>query len=382
MLRSRWRFAALVGVIVVVLVASACGGGEDEGAADGGAEEDFKAAILTTGAVDNRSWGQANAEGGPKAEEKLGVEVEVVGNLDAPDQYVTQGSAFAGEGFDLLIFAFGAPIGEANRVAKQFPDTQVVQIFQYPSKKEQQQEDEPNTGRYDVQQQQGAFLAGAAAGLATETNTVGTVNGIPVPALVRQPEAFELGARCVNSKVKVLHRYTDSFTDAALARAAASAHIGQDVDVIFGAVDEAVRGIITAADEEGGNVDVIASYLDQDALNPDVVLTSVLYNLDDVMVDIIEKGTNGELGDHFFESYDLANTSAGTLAGFGPEHDERVNAQEKRLLDEIEQKMIDGEISVPDETIPDPKVADGATIGEQGAAKGIEVEELGCDPVR
>jgi basic membrane protein A len=190
-------------------------------------------ALLATGAVNNRSWANAWADGAEKARDELGIQLELVGNADAPDQYVSQGSAFAAQGYDLLIFAHGAMHEPAVRVAKQFPDVEIVQVYQHASPEEAKKQDPPNLGHVDPEQAQVTFLAGILAGLMTKTNTIGTVYGFPFPALTRQPESFELGARCVNPDIKALQRRSDSFTDAAAARAAASTLIDQKADFLL-----------------------------------------------------------------------------------------------------------------------------------------------------
>src|SRR5581483_7624076 len=112
--------------------------------------------------------------------------------------------------------------------AKQFPKTTFCQGTYQPTKAQQAAEP-PNVCHFDVEQQDGAFLAGVLAGLVTKTNKVGAISGFAFPALTRQPEAFSIGARCVNSKVTFTQKYINSWDDTALAKAAATAMIGDGV---------------------------------------------------------------------------------------------------------------------------------------------------------
>lgn len=376
--------AVVLALLVVPLAITACGGGDDDGGdsgGEGGAASDYRVALLTTGALNNRSWANAWADGAVRAEEELGIELEMVGNADAPDQYVSQGSAFASEGYDLIIFAHGAMHDPAIRVAKQFPDTQIVQVFQHASEEEATSQDPPNLGHVDPEQGEVTFLAGVLAGLMTETNTIGSVYAFPFPALTRQPEAYELGARCVNPEVEMLQRRSDSFTDAAAARAAATALVDDGADFVLSAVDQAVQGVIQgAAQAQDGGEDVyaIASYFDSNDLNPEAVITSALYGLDKVSYDVIERGAAGELGDHFFVSYSLDTPQGGELAPFY-EQEELVGAENIDVIEQVRQMIVDGDVVIPDEIVSDPEVVGGATIGEPGAAAEIDVEDLGCD---
>jgi basic membrane protein A and related proteins len=355
------------------------GGGDGGGGGGGGAEQasDYRVALLTTGALNNRSWANSWADGAERAQEELGIQLEMVGNADAPDQYVSQGSAFASEGYDLIIFAHGAMHDPAVRVARQFPDTEIVQVFQHASEEEASEQDPPNLGHVDPEQGQVTFLAGILAGLMTESNTIGTVYAFPFPALTRQPEAFELGARCVNSDIEALQRRSDSFTDAAAARAAASTLIDQDADFVLSAVDQAVQGVIQATAQSGGNAFAVASYFDSNDLNPEAVITSALYGLDEIAFDVIKRGSEDQLGDHFFQSYTLDTPQAGSLAPFY-EQEELVGQENMDRLEQVQEMVVDGTITIPDEIVSDPEIAGGATIGEPGAAAKIDVADIGC----
>jgi basic membrane protein A and related proteins len=386
------RSSTLATMLILVLAAfslafTACGDDDDDGGGGGGGGEkkaasDYKVALLATGAVNNRSWANSWADGAEKARDELGIQLELVGNADAPDQYVSQGSAFAAQGYDLLIFAHGAMHDPAIRVAKQFPDVQIVQVYQHASPEEAEKQDPPNLGHVDPEQAQVTFLAGILAGLMTKTNTIGTVYGFPFPALTRQPESFELGARCVNPDTKALQRRANSFTDAAAARAAASTLIDQKADFLLSAVDQAVQGVIQATDQAASGDSgpfAVASYFDSNDLNPQAVITSALYGLDEISYDVIKRGVNGELGDHFAQSYTLDKLKgAAALAPFY-EQEELVGQENIDRLETARKMVEDGTITIPDEIVKDPDVAGGATIGTPGSAKKIDVADIGCD---
>jgi basic membrane protein A len=386
MRRSSTLAATLILALAAISLAlAACGDDDDDGGGGGGGDQkaasDYKVALLATGAVNNRSWANSWADGAEKARDEFRIQLELVGNADAPDQYVSQGSAFAAQGYDLLIFAHGAMHDPAIRVARQFPDVKIVQVFQHASKKEAKEQDPPNLGHVDPEQAEVTFLAGILAGLMTKTNTIGTVYAFPFPALTRQPESFELGARCVNADIKALQRRSDSFTDAAAARAAASTLIDQRADFVLSAVDQAVQGVIQATAQGGGGGQgpfAVASYFDSNDLNPEAVITSALYGLDAIAFDVIEKGVNDELGDHFAQSYTLDTPQGGSLAPFY-EQEELVGQENMDRLDQVREMVVDGTITVPDEIVSDPEVAGGATIGEPGAAAKIDVVDIGCD---
>jgi basic membrane protein A len=358
---------ALVAIVAVVVTALAAGTASTAPKAG-----TYSVALLTTGATNNRSWANAWTDGARKAAKDFKVKLTVVGNLDAPDAYVSQGSSFASKGYNLIIFAHGAMQGPAVKLAKQFPKVEFVQApFEFKTKAEQVKSEPPNVGHADAEQQYGAFLAGALAGLVTKSNKIGAVYAFPFPALTRQPEAFRLGAQCTNPKVQFSQKQTNSFTDAALARTAASSLISAGADVVFAAVDQAVQGVIAAAQGAPHTTYAIPSYYDDHSLGPKVVLTSVLYNLQGVAYDLIKRGVQGKLGPHFYYSYNLKNLKVGELAPYY-NLGSAVPASARAKLAQIRAGVLSGKIRVPDETQGSP------TIGTVNSAAKITTKSIGC----
>ena len=55
---------------------------------------------------------------------------------------------------------------------------------------------------YDARFYQDTYLAGIIAGKMTKTNTLGFVGSFPIPEVLRNINAFTLGAQAVNPKIK------------------------------------------------------------------------------------------------------------------------------------------------------------------------------------
>ncbi len=375
------RLMVAVGCATAMVFALvACGGSDDgdTGTAGGGAtaaaettgasttaNKDVRAAILSVGSENDRSWAQANFDGAKAGAEKYGVDLTVVPNLGTPEQYLQQGGAFARRGYDLVLLQHGAMTQPAIQLAEQFPDTQFGIVWD-PTDEERPKLPE-NLFTWDPRQQDGGFLAGALAGLVTKTDTVASIAGSPFPAITRQLEAFGLGARCTNPDVEVLQRYTGDVTqaDANLARSAANSVMGDGADILFTALDGAANGVYQAARSKP-NTYVIAQYFDQASKAPDVILTSVLQNLQGINEDLIKKEAEGQIKprDHF--EYTLGNMDVGTLAPYG-ELAAVVTPEIQKKVDEVQQKIKDGTIQVPDnEQLAKPKQAasiDPKTLG-------------------
>ena len=235
----------------------------------------------------NRSWANSWADGRQAAAKETGAQVTMVGNVETPDQYPAQGSSFAPRATTSSSSPTAAMNDPAVKLARQFPKTTFVQApFEFADTKGQLTRP-ANLGHIDFKQEQGTFLAGALAGLVTKTNKVAAVNGYAFPALTRQPEAFSLGARCVNPKVKFSQKYINSLTTRPLARPRRRRTSRTAPTCSSQRGRPGVSGHVPAAEPLRAPAYVIPSVLRQPLPGPKVVLTSVLYNLTGVAADII-----------------------------------------------------------------------------------------------
>lgn len=287
--RSVAQRLALAAVLVLGTGVAGCGNDDAEGTADDqtAAKSGVEVALLTTGTADDGSWGQANAEGVRAYGAKVGAaKVEIGDNLDAPDQYLEQGRAYAQAGFDVIILAHAAMAKVTQELAAQYPDVKFGQVAVGLDPLA------PNTASQTPAFEQVTFLAGVEAALMTRTGKLGVIGGFDFPALTSQMEGFALGARYANPKVQIQRTYINSFIDAGKAKAAAQAQQSRGVDIIFSATDQATQGIFQAAQGGGALRYVIAQYLDKCRQAPDVVLGSVLFNLRRASGEFVEMAAN------------------------------------------------------------------------------------------
>jgi basic membrane protein A and related proteins len=354
MRKRTMRTLAALCVPWVAIALAACGD-DDGGGATAGGTESAQVSMLNSGSKSDSSWTQSWFEGSTQAQQSLGdrAEVTYVDNLNSVDALDRAGGAALTEGADAVIYATGEVPDSVTKYAERFPDAFVCDVE--PPRESYTE----NLCTIYPEFQHGAFLAGALAGLTTETDHVGVVTGIDIPFQNLQTEAFVLGARYTNPGVEIERVFTQSLTDPAKARAAADAQLGAGADVILSAVDDGIRGIYAAAAQHDALV--IAQYTDQYEDAPDVVLTSVLYRLDQIGAEIIELAASGKLEGKAY-TFGLADADVGELAPFRGEAAGRVNKATERQIDEIEQKLRRGEITVPDVSV----------LGEAGAADDID----------
>lgn len=90
-----------------------------------------------------------------------------------------------------------------------------------------------NLGIYQTRFYEGAYLLGVLAGKRTKSNTLGYVAPFPIPEVIRNLDAFVLGARSVNPKVSAKVVWINSWYDPPKERDAAQALIDQGADVMY-----------------------------------------------------------------------------------------------------------------------------------------------------
>ena len=214
------------------------------------APEGFKAALVTDiGSVDDGTFNQYAYEGLQAAEECFGIETNFIETANEAD-YENNLSTILSDDPDVVV-TVGFLIADATKsVAEENPDVEFIGVDQF------QEDYGDNYVGVLFREDQGGFLAGAMAGLLTESGVVGVVGGREdVPPVVRLVNGFEQGAKYVaeqdGEEINVLKTYNQSFTDPAKGRSDAEQFMGEGADVIFGAGGPTGSGGVRAAAEAG-----------------------------------------------------------------------------------------------------------------------------------
>ena len=124
----------------------------------------------------------------------------------------------------------------------------------------------------DVLPHEAAYLTGVAAGRLNETGVIGAVAAFPFPNVNGPVNAFFEGARSVSPDIETRVTYIESWFDPAAAQEAGTALIEEGADSLYAA---STFGTFQAA-LEADRAFAIGDLDDQEALAPEVVITSVL----------------------------------------------------------------------------------------------------------
>jgi basic membrane protein A len=358
-------------LLLVAITAVGCGGSDNGGSGGGGASSGssgssggsggsggntgFKAAVLTPGTDNDGSWGQAVSEGARDAAKKYDAQVTIAQNLDTPAQYQQQGNAFAQAGYKVIVNANSSMGDVTKKLAAQYPDVHFGQIG-IPL----QLADNISTSSPIFQD--GCVIAGVLAGLLTKTNKLGAIGGFDFPALNTEMEGFALGVKYANPKATVHRTFINTWTDTGKAKAAAQAQIAKGTDIIFSATDQATQGIYQLAQSGGQLKYVIPQYIDHASQAPDVVLATVVYNLQGATGSFIKMFGDGD--------WKSQNATLGVNDGVGlaynPQLKGDIPADVQKKLDQVKQDIASGKLKIPSLE----------ELGKSGSADSIDIGTL------
>lgn len=208
---------------------------------EGEPDEKITVAVIFPGSIQDMGWNQSGYEYLMKLKEE-GFTISFQENVDMSGLKDVVRS-YAAEGYDLVIghdFFHTDPVAE---VATEFPDTMFGVIGGTAGG--------GNVLTVGGTNWEGAYLAGAFAGLATKTNKIGLINTGDGDVARRMRNAFELGAREFNPEVVALHTFTGSWDDSVKAKELAIAMARDGVDIILSQSGQANVGAVEGCAEVG-----------------------------------------------------------------------------------------------------------------------------------
>lgn len=253
--------------------------------------EGMKVCIVYTGNLGDKSYNDSANIGAKKASEEFGVEVKSLEGM-TPQEWESNLVAACEGDYDLII---GASSNIADYIVEHGPD--------YPDKKFAVIDttvDLPNVQSISFAQNEGSFLAGAAAAMMTtktdieginDKKIIGWVGGMDIPVLHDFYVGYEQGAKYIDPDIQILQSFAGSWSDPLKGKELALAQIDQGADVVMNVASGTGPGILEAAKDAG--VYAIGVDLNQDNDQPGTVLTSMVKRVDQAVYLTIESVVNG-----------------------------------------------------------------------------------------
>lgn len=341
------KFFGLTILMVLAMVLVACqpvassgdgGAAADSGGGDCSSDEVLCVGLVTdVGEIDDKSFNQSAWEGVQMAADELGAQVDFIETVDSKD-YATNIGLFADNGYDIIV-TVGFALGEATlEAAAEYPDVNFIGVDQF------QVETVDNVAGLIFAEDRAGFLAGALAGMMTESGTVAAVLGTDlVPPVVAFKVGYENGASYVNEDINLISTYHPggldvAFTDPEWGASTAKQAIDQGADVIFGAGGKTGNGALI---EVAGNEGLYCIGVDSDQWEtvPEAhpcLISSAMKLITPGVFDLISASNDGAFP---------AGNFVGDV-GLAPFHDfeDQISQNVKDLLEEINLGLQDGSI--------------------------------------
>ncbi len=241
------------------------------------------AMVTDTGGLGDQSFNDSAYRGLKDARDQLHADISVLQSRSAAD-YQPNLTVLANKGYD-LIYAIGFLMErDVAEVAGRFPQRRFAIIDAVVP--------QPNVASVTFQEEQGSFLAGAAAAMASKTKTIAFLGGLDIPLLRKFEAGYTAGARQINPAIKVLVKYVGSFDDVAAGKELADVLFGQQADIIYAAAGKAGLGAIDRVKTQA-NAYVIGVDSDQDGLAPGKILTSMVKHVDVAVLRLAREAAGG-----------------------------------------------------------------------------------------
>ncbi|WP_134764663.1 BMP family ABC transporter substrate-binding protein [Nocardioides sp. 1609] len=352
------RKSVLGGISALTLASAlvACGDAPDDSAGDDEAKTDFLPCIVSdAGGFDDKSFNQLGFEGLVKAADELGAEYKDV-ESNSENDYAPNLTNLVDQGCDAIVtvgFALSAATVES---AKANPDIEYILIDDAADNDFDGTKDADNIKPLLYDTAQAAFLAGYAAADYSKTGTVGTYGGQPFPTVTIFMDGYRQGVEYYNEQkgtdVKVAGwdgengSFTGGFEANEKATNTATQILGQDVDVILPVGGPIYEGALTAIADSGSDAVMIgtdADVFESDPKTQEVILTSIMKNMDVSTYDAIMAAGNDE-----FDPEAYVGTLENDGVAIAPFHnfETEVNESLQGELDTIKEGIIDGSIPV------------------------------------
>lgn len=235
---------------------------------------DIKPAVVyDLGGKFDRSFNESANTGAERFMKETGI--KVAGFEPQNGIQVEQGLRnYARKGYSPIIgigFSQAVPL---EKVAKEFPHLQFAIIDMVVM--------QPNIRSVVFKEQEGSYLVGQLATLASKTGKLGFVGGMDVPLIHKFSCGYVQGAKATNAKVEVFVNMTGTtgaaWNDPVKGGELARSQIGRGADVVFQAAGATGIGVLQAV-ADGGKLGIGVDS-NQNGLHPGQMLTTMLKRVD------------------------------------------------------------------------------------------------------
>ncbi|APH70464.1 BMP family lipoprotein [Aquibium oceanicum] len=265
-------------------------------------DEIAPAIIYDLGGKFDKSFNEAAYNGAEKFKSETGVEyVEFEISNDAQREQALQ--RFADDGRNPIVMAGFSWAAALEKIAPEYPDTDFAIIDMVV--------DAPNVRSVVYKEQEGSYIVGVLAAMASETDKVGFIGGMDIPLIRKFGCGYVGGAKAAGATEVIQNMTGDTpaaWNDPTKGGEIAKSQMDQGADVIYAAAGGTGVGVLQAAADAGKLGIGVDS--NQNGLQPGHVLTSMVKRVDVAVYNAFMDAKNDQFT-YGFNSLGLAEDGVG-----------------------------------------------------------------------
>lgn len=300
---------------------------------------DIKPAIIyDLGGKFDKSFNESAFNGAEKFKEETGIEYrEFEIQNDAQREQALR--RFARDGNNPIVMAGFSWAAALEDVAADYPDINFAIIDMVV--------DKPNVRSVVYKEQEGSYLVGVMAAMASESGTVSFIGGMDIPLIRKFACGYKGGVMATKDNAKVLEAMTgdtpEAWNNPVKGGEITKSQIAQGSDVIYAAAGGTGIGVLQAAADEGKLGIGVDS--NQNGLQPGHVLTSMLKRVDVAVYNAFKDAQD----DKFTYGFNVLGLAENGVDYAMDENNAPLVSQEMRdAVEQAKSDIIEGKIQVHD----------------------------------
>ena len=250
------------------------------------ADDSKPAIVFDIGGKFDKSFNESMYNGAEKFKKETGIaygEFEIA-NEAQREQAIRN---FADQGYSPIIAAGFAQAAAVEKVAKEYPDLKFAIVDMVV--------DQPNVQSIVFKENEGSYLAGLLAGMASKSGKVGFVGGMDIPLIRKFGCGYAQGVKAAKPDAVIFQNMTGdtgaAWNDPVKGGEITKGQMAQGADVVYAAAGATGLGVLQAAADGGAlSIGVDAN---QNYLYPGKVLTSMMKRVDVAVYNVMKAGNAG-----------------------------------------------------------------------------------------
>lgn len=275
-----------------------------------------------------------------QAEEQLGIphhELEIADVTETANGFRT----LIQQGCNFVVASTAEYCDGMLEVAAEYPDVYFLYLAEHLA-------DAPdNVISFEYREQEASFLAGALAGLLTQSDKIGAVLAMPEPLQDRYQYGYITGAKAVNPDCDVMITFTNSYADTNIGYEHASAMYAQGCDFVGCYAGACNLGVFKAAEEAGDGKYCFGAANGQFDKGYDKILASVVKPVNEAIVALLKDGQ--ETGSFDTDISSLGLKEHGVVLKYTDNEEllSLLSEREQNILRDLEEQIVSGALVIP-----------------------------------